>query len=75
LLGLVGTQKRIEYTAIGDSVNVAKRLQENAKPGQILLSREAVESLDGDVELRSLPPMFVSGKEQPLDVYEVLGLK
>jgi PAS domain S-box-containing protein len=75
LLGLVGTQKRIEYTAIGDSVNVAKRLQENAKPGQILISREAVDSLDGDVELRPLAPMLVAGKEQPLEVYEVLGVK
>lgn len=75
LLGLVGTQKRIEYTAIGDSVNVAKRLQENAKPGQILISQEAVKLLDGEVELRPLAPMIVAGKEQPLEVYEVLGVK
>jgi PAS domain S-box-containing protein len=75
LLGLVGTQKRLEYTAIGDSVNIAKRLQENAQPGQILISREAIGSLKGEVELRSLAPMAVAGKTQPLEVFEVVGMK
>jgi PAS domain S-box-containing protein len=51
LLGLIGTQKRLEYTAIGDSVNIAKRLQENAQAGQILISQEAIGSLKGEVEL------------------------
>jgi adenylate cyclase len=75
LLGLIGTQKRLEYTAIGDSVNIAKRLQENAKPGQILISQEAIASLKGEVVLRSLAPMALAGKTQPLEVFEVLGMK
>ncbi|MEE9508837.1 MAG: adenylate/guanylate cyclase domain-containing protein, partial [Anaerolineales bacterium] len=75
LLGLVGTQKRLEYTAIGDSVNIAKRLQENAQPGQILISQEAIASLGGEVQLRSLAPMAVAGKTRPLDVFEVVGLR
>ncbi len=75
LLGLVGTQKRLEYTAIGDSVNIAKRLQENAQPGQILISQEAIASLGGEVQLRSLAPMAVAGKTRPLEVFEVVGLR
>jgi class 3 adenylate cyclase len=75
LLGLVGTQKRLEYTAIGDSVNIAKRLQENAQPGQILISQEAIASLRGEVQLRSLTPLSVAGKTQPLEVFEVVGLR
>lgn len=75
LLGLIGTQQRLEYTAIGDSVNIAKRLQENAKPGQILISQEAIASLKGEVVLRSLAPMALAGKTQPLEVFEVLGMK
>jgi PAS domain S-box-containing protein len=74
LLGLVGTQKRLEYTAIGDSVNIAKRLQENALPGQILISQQAIGSLKGEVRLGSLSPMEVAGKTRPLDVFEVLGM-
>jgi class 3 adenylate cyclase len=75
LLGLIGTQKRLEYTAIGDSVNIAKRLQENAQAGQILISQEAIGSLKGEVELRSLSPMAVAGKTRPLEVFEVLGMR
>lgn len=75
LLGLVGTQKRLEYTAIGDSVNIAKRLQESAQPGQILVSQETIGSLKGEVELGSLSPMAVAGKTRPLEVYEVVRMK
>ena len=75
LLGLVGTQQRLEYTAIGDSVNIAKRLQENAQPGQILISQEAIASLKGEVQLRSLAPIAVAGKTRPLEVFEVVGLR
>ena len=41
VLGVVGTEQRIDYSAIGDSVNTAKRIQENSEPGQILISEEA----------------------------------
>jgi len=75
LLGLIGTQKRLEYTAIGDSVNIAKRLQENAKPGQILISQDAAREVQDRVELNSVPPIVVEGKEQPLFAFEVLALR
>jgi len=75
LLGLVGTQERLEYTAIGDSVNTAKRLQENAARGQILISKISVENLRGLVDLKEVPPILAEGKQQPIPVYEVLGLK
>jgi class 3 adenylate cyclase/PAS domain-containing protein len=75
LLGLVGTQERLEYTAIGDSVNTAKRLQENAARGQILISKISVENVRGLVDLKEVPPILAAGKQQPIPVYEVLGLK
>ncbi|OGO18984.1 MAG: hypothetical protein A2Z14_14930 [Chloroflexi bacterium RBG_16_48_8] len=75
LLGLIGTHKRLEYTAIGDSVNIAKRLQENAKPGQILISQVAAGEVQDWVELQPVPPILAEGKEQPLLVFEVLGLR
>jgi len=74
LLGLVGTQRRLEYTAIGDSVNTARRLQENAAEGQILISQEAAERVRNLVELVEVDPIHAEGKEQPIVVYNVAGL-
>jgi PAS domain S-box-containing protein len=73
LLGLVGSNKRLDYTAIGDSVNVAKRLQESARPGAILVSEQVAGSLHGGFELRPLEPFQVEGLAEPLQAYELLG--
>jgi len=65
----------LEYTAISDSVNTAKRIQENSGKNQILISREAYERVKDDIEVEQHAPMTVKGKNQPVEVYEVLGLK
>lgn len=75
VLGLVGTDRRLEYTAISDSVNTAKRIQENSARNQILISKEAFERVRDKVEVRERGSMSVKGKSQPVEVYEVLGLK
>ena len=75
MLGLIGTEKRLDYTAIGDSVNTAKRIQENAGPGQILISQIAYQQVEGLVEVIELPPLQVKGRSTPEIVYEVVGLK
>ena len=75
VLGLIGTEKRMEYTAIGDSVNTAKRIQENSARGQILMSKEVYERVKDSVEAKPYAPLHVKGKSDAVDVYEVLGLK
>ena len=75
VLGLIGTDRRLEYTAISDSVNTAKRIQENSARNQILISKEAYERVQDKVEAKEHASMAVKGKSQPVDVYEVLGLK
>ena len=75
VLGLIGTERRIDYTAIGDSVNTAKRIQENSAPGQILLSEDAYKLVRREVEVNKVEPVHAKGKRKPLVVYEVLGLK
>jgi len=75
ILGLIGTEKRLEYTAISDSVNSAKRIQENAARNQILISKEAYERVRDQVEAQAYAPLLVKGKTHPIEVYEVLGLK
>ncbi len=75
VLGLIGTEKRIDYTAIGDSVNTAKRIQENATSNQILISGAAYQHVKGQVNVRSAQPILAKGKSHPLKVYEVIRLK
>jgi class 3 adenylate cyclase len=75
VLGLIGTERRLEYTAISDSVNITKRIQENSARNQILMSKEAYERVKDDVVGRYSEPMMVKGISQPIEVYEVLGLK
>jgi PAS domain S-box-containing protein len=75
ILGWIGTEKRLEYTAISDSVNTAKRIQENAAKNQILITRDAYDRVASQVEARPFVPLTVKGKTQPIAVYEVLGLK
>ena len=75
VLGLIGTDRRLEYTAISDSVNTAKRIQENSSKNQILISKEAYGRVHEEVEAQHYAPMLVKGKSQPIEVYEVLGLK
>lgn len=75
VLGWIGTEKRLEYTAIGDSVNTTKRIQENCARNQILISRDAYERVKDQIEAKPFVPLSVKGKTHPLEVYEVLGVK
>jgi class 3 adenylate cyclase len=75
VLGLIGTDRRIEYTAISDSVNTAKRLQENSAKNQIIISREAYMRVAKEVEVKPISPVSAKGKTAPLEVFEVLRLK
>jgi adenylate cyclase len=75
VLGLIGTEKRLEYTAISDSVNTAKRIQENSAKNQILISKDALERVKKQVTGKPHAEIVVKGKAQPLEVFEVEGLK
>jgi class 3 adenylate cyclase len=75
VLGLIGTEKRLEYTAISDAVNTAKRLQENSAKNQILISKEAYERVKDDVNVLPHADMTVKGKSQVMQVFEVVSVK
>jgi len=75
VLGLIGAEKRLDYTAIGDSVNMAKRLQENAGRNQIIISAAAYERVSDLVEARIMGSITVKGKLEAIQMYDVVGLK
>ncbi len=74
VVGLVGTQDRLDYTIIGDTVNTAKRLQENGLPDKVFLSDTFYERVKDMVRVNPLEPLHVKGRMQPVPVFELLDL-
>lgn len=71
IVGEIGSERQMNYTAIGDSVNLAARLESNAAPGQILVSAETARRLAGLFPVRELSPIRVKGKTEPIPVFDV----
>lgn len=74
LAGNVGGKERMEYTLIGDAVNLAKRLQENAAGGQILLGHSTYTAIRDRVEVKDAGEIQVKGRVASESVYELTGL-
>lgn len=75
VFGNIGSKSRMDYTAIGDTVNTAARLESNAKPGQIILSEAVYNVVKDRIIANSLGEIKVKGKEQGITIYELEGLK
>ena len=71
-LGNVGSPERMEFTVIGDTVNVTSRLSDMAQAGHILTTRETLACLSSDIKYRELPPTEVKGKTGKLEIFEIL---
>jgi len=73
--GTVGSEDRMKYAVVGDNVNLAARLQSNAKAGQILISQRTYDRMKAAVDARPLGSIRVKGKQEVVEILEVLGLR
>ena len=72
VVGYMGATLRMDYTAIGDVVNVASRLCAAATPDQVLVSAATQAEFGSELPTRKLTPVKVKGKAEPIEVFEVL---
>jgi len=72
IVGNFGSSERMEYTSIGDCVNIAARLESMARPGQILTTRDTVDAAKGCVQFLRLGNRKIIGRLAPLELFEVV---
>jgi len=73
--GNLGSARRMNYTVIGDTVNVAARLEGVAKGGEVIITQKTLDYLGNLFSVKSLEPVKVKGKADPIPIYSVLKQK
>jgi class 3 adenylate cyclase/tetratricopeptide (TPR) repeat protein len=74
VVGSIGNDLKMDYTAVGQTVHLASRMEQMATPGTILLTPDALRLAEGYVQVKSLGPVSVKGLTEPVEVYEVTGV-
>jgi class 3 adenylate cyclase len=75
VVGKIGEGKPMSYSALGDTVNVASRLQASAEPGAVCITRATLDLVDGFVDVTSLGERKFKGKGQAIEVYRLDALR
>ncbi len=73
--GNIGSQVKMEYTVIGNSVNIASRLNGIAGSGEIIISKTVYEEVIDVIHAETLPAQMIKGKSEPLEIFKIQGLK
>ncbi|HEV8168880.1 MAG TPA: adenylate/guanylate cyclase domain-containing protein [Pyrinomonadaceae bacterium] len=71
IVGYIGSERRSEYTAIGDTVNTSSRLESNALGGEILISDATAQAAHSRYKLKPREPITVKNRQQPVKLWEV----
>jgi len=73
VVGSVGSDLRMDYTAVGQTTHLAARMEQLALPGTVRLTTDTVRLAEGYVEVRSLGPIPVKGLRDPIEIFELTG--
>ncbi len=73
VVGSIGNDLRMDYTAVGDTTNVAARLQQAAEPGRIVISEATHRLVEGSLHTRPLGRLSLKGKAEPVGAWEVIS--
>jgi class 3 adenylate cyclase len=71
----VGTEEQRSFTAIGDTTNLAARLQTAAQPGQVVLGAATYEAIRSELEAHPIGELELKGKAAPVAAYLLIGLR
>ena len=72
--GNIGSERRKEYSVVGDTVNVAARLQEIAQGGEIIIAQSTYEEVKDEVKVEKLPAQVLRGRSDAVQLYRVMAL-
>jgi len=73
VVGAIGNDLKMDYTAIGQTVHLASRMEQMAMPGSIMMTADTLQLAEGYVQVKSLGPVHVKGMNEPVEVHEVTG--